>query len=202
MTVQEFQDYWCDQHAPLAAKLPGLRRYILCPTIPSEYEREQQPDFDGVSEMSFEDVAAFERAKQSPEYKAVAADLANFVGERTELLENEVELISAYPTPEERKTMVKYIAMLFLKDGVPIQEFQHHWKDVHGPINVGNSKIMKRYVQSHILPEMFDGPNPPRYGGLPEAWYESLDVIGILRAIPMPCATRTGPTFAAVSTRS
>jgi hypothetical protein len=40
---------------------------------------------------------------------------------------------------------------------------------------------MRRYVQSHVLPERFAGPNPPPYAGLPEAWFDS------------PEAMRNGP---------
>jgi uncharacterized protein (TIGR02118 family) len=173
MSVEEFQRYWREKNAPIASKLPGLRHYIQCHTLPAEYERETPPDYDGVAEMWFDDLGAFDRAEASPEYQAMLADTKNFVSESMPLIETEVSLVDAYPTPEERKAMVKYIAMLYLKDGVPIADFQRHWKDVHGPINVQNIKGMRRYVQSHILPAMFEGSNPPPYGGLPEAWFDS-----------------------------
>ena len=105
------------------------------------------------------------------------ANAEGLTSEMTPLFADEVVLADNFPTPNDRKDFVKYIAMLYLKDGVPIGDFQRHWKDVHGPINVRNIKGMKRYVQSHILPQMFEGPNPPPYGGLPEAWFESVSAM-------------------------
>jgi uncharacterized protein (TIGR02118 family) len=177
MSVEDFQRYWREKHGPVAGRVPGLRRYIQCQTLLQEYERETPPDYDGVEETWWDDVAAFERAKATAEYQATTADMGSFVGESMQLLEDEVSLKDAYPSAQERQAMVKYIAMLFLKEGVPIQAFQSHWKDVHGPINVQNLKGMKRYVQSHVLPAMFEGPNPPPFGGLPEAWFDSVEAM-------------------------
>ena len=177
MSVEAFQRYWREKHAPIAARVPGVRRYIQCHTLPAEYQRETPPDYDGVAEVWWDDVAAFERSKGTPEHQAMKADEANFVGESTPLLANEVSLVDAYPTAKERQSMVKFIAMLYLKEGVPIAEFQRHWKDVHGPINVENIKGMKRYVQSHVLPSVFEGANPPPFGGLPEAWFDSVEAM-------------------------
>lgn len=173
MSVEEFQQYWKESHGPLAADVPGLRRYIQCHTIREDYDG--PPEYDGVAELWWDDVAAFEQAAQTPEFQAVLADTQHFVGESMVLLANEVALVDDYPSPAEREGMVKYIAMLMLKDGVSITDFQHHWQHVHGPINVENIAGMKRYVQSHILPAMFEGPNPPPFGGLPEAWFDSVE---------------------------
>lgn len=177
MAVDEFQRRWRHEHGPLAAKTPGLRGYIQCLTLPEEYQGENAPDYDGVDEMWFDDMAALEQSRGTLESSALMANAGGLTSEMTPLFAEEVVLLDNFRTLDDRKGFVKYIAMLYLKDGVPIGDFQHHWKDVHGPINVRNIKGMKRYVQSHILPQMFEGPDPPAYGGLPEAWFESVSAM-------------------------
>ena len=43
LSVDEFQRSWRDEHGLLAAKVPGLRRYIQCLTLPEEYLGEKAP---------------------------------------------------------------------------------------------------------------------------------------------------------------
>src|SRR5690606_13595703 len=119
------------------------RGYIQCLTLPEEYQNEKVPDYDGVDEMWFNDLAALEQARNSPENQALQASAANLASDLKSFMAQEVVLLDNYPTPDERKDLVKYIAMLYLKEGVPISDFQRHWKDVHGPINVRNITGMK-----------------------------------------------------------
>jgi uncharacterized protein (TIGR02118 family) len=175
MSVEDFQKYWRDVHAPLVAKTPGLRRYIISPTLPEMYEGGATPDFDGIAELWFDDMAAYEASRNTPESKAGLEDSRNFVEKGTRLLATERVMIDAFPEPRDRQGMIRVIAMLKLKEGVPIEKFQDHWLNVHGPINVRNLSGMRRYVQAHVLPEMFKADKPPIYGGLPESWFDSLE---------------------------
>jgi uncharacterized protein (TIGR02118 family) len=175
MSVEEFQTYWRDVHGPLVAKVPGLRRYIQSPTLPELYDNEKQPDYDGVAELWFDSPEALDAARKSPEMQAVRADAQNFVASSVNLVGSEVALIDDFPSPRDRQSMVRYVAFLMKKDGVPIDEFQRHWRDVHGPINVQAIKGMRRYVQTHVLPEAFNSGIPPIYAGLPEAWFDSVE---------------------------
>ncbi len=60
MTRAEYNKYWLEQHAPLAANLiPGLRKYVQnhFVSIPGrEYEG------DGIVEMWYDDVEAFQKS--------------------------------------------------------------------------------------------------------------------------------------------
>lgn len=175
MSVEDFQAYWRDVHAPLVAKTPGLRRYIISPTLPELYEEEKAPDFDGIAELWYDDREALEAARKTPEMQAGLEDGRNFVGQSIRLIATEVPMIDAFPSPRERQSMVRVVAMLMLKEGVPIEEFQRHWREVHGPINVQTIQGMRRYIQAHVLPELFKGDNPPPFAGLPESWFDSLE---------------------------
>ena len=79
MSVEEFQRYWRETHAPIAARLPGLRRYVQCHTLPELYAGEHTPAYDGVAELWFDDMAALQQAMASPELKAAREDERNFV---------------------------------------------------------------------------------------------------------------------------
>jgi uncharacterized protein (TIGR02118 family) len=60
LTPEQFNRYWLEQHGPLAARMfPGLRKYVQnhFVTVPGrEYEG------DGIVEMWWDDVAAFENS--------------------------------------------------------------------------------------------------------------------------------------------
>ncbi len=79
MDVGAFQAYWANHHGPLASKIPGLRRYVQCHVRPSAYRAGREPRYDGVPETWFDDIDAMRASEQTPEYRAVRADEANFL---------------------------------------------------------------------------------------------------------------------------
>ena len=58
LSVEEFQRYWRETHAPIAARIPGVRRYVQCHVLPELYERENLPPYDGAAEVWFDDMDA------------------------------------------------------------------------------------------------------------------------------------------------
>ncbi len=77
MDTEEFSRYWRETHAPIGAKLPGLRKYVQNHSIAA-------PDgtpapYDGFAELWFDDVASLEHAMESPEGQAAVADTKNFL---------------------------------------------------------------------------------------------------------------------------
>ena len=81
----EFRAHWRDVHGPLAAKLPGLRRYHQNHVVDREqrgidYARGSH-DFDGISELWFDDLPSMQRAFSSDLVEEVAADEASFIGD-------------------------------------------------------------------------------------------------------------------------
>ncbi len=79
MPIDEFQQYWRENHAPLAAQFPGLRRYEQCHTRFSAYAQDREPRWDGISIIWFDDSKAMRAAQQSPEFERARADDPNFV---------------------------------------------------------------------------------------------------------------------------
>src|SRR5262249_45126527 len=82
-THEQFMKHWVEVHGPLAHAVPGLRRYVQN-HIQSVRRRADVPEteleIDGVAELWFDDLAAFEAAARTPEMKALRADGARFIG--------------------------------------------------------------------------------------------------------------------------
>lgn len=77
LEVDEFRRYWTETHAPIAAMLPGLRKYVQHHAVPGPDGSE--PAFDGFAEMWWDDAESMREALASPEGEAAQADVANFV---------------------------------------------------------------------------------------------------------------------------
>ena len=82
-THEQFVKHWIETHAPLAHKVPGLRRYVQN-HIRGERTRADieatAVEIDGIAELWFDDQAALETASRTPEMKALHADGALFIG--------------------------------------------------------------------------------------------------------------------------
>ena len=74
----EFARHWLETHAPLAKKMPGLRRYVVN-IVKRPPNRE--PDYSGVVELWFDDQASMKKAFSSPEGWATQKDTAAFTSD-------------------------------------------------------------------------------------------------------------------------
>ena len=79
LSVEEFQRYWRETHGPIAGRIPGVRRYVQCHTLPELYGRETPPSYDGAAEVWFDDMDALRVAFRSPEVAAAREDELNFI---------------------------------------------------------------------------------------------------------------------------
>jgi uncharacterized protein (TIGR02118 family) len=82
MSFQQFDDYWRNVHAPLAAKLPGVTKYTqrhIVPATPGG-EPENEIGIDGLAVLEYENAAAVETAWASEAGIAALADVPNFLG--------------------------------------------------------------------------------------------------------------------------
>jgi uncharacterized protein (TIGR02118 family) len=70
-TRAQFRKWWLEDHAEIARKLPGLRRYTVYPPSdafnPVTGALDGEPDQDGLAFLWFEDKEAAEAAFASPE---------------------------------------------------------------------------------------------------------------------------------------
>ena len=93
MAVDAFQRYWLEQHGPLYAGLPGLRRYVQSPARPGGYGTDRAPAYDGFSSSWFAGIDELRQAMDSRQYTAILDDLKNFTSSRGYLICREWGLI-------------------------------------------------------------------------------------------------------------
>ena len=79
LSVEAFQRHWTTTHAALAAKIPGVRRYVVSATRAGAYAAGRTPPYDGAALMWFASPDALKSAGASAEYQALIADRASFL---------------------------------------------------------------------------------------------------------------------------
>lgn len=79
MRVDEFQSYWREKHAPLAAKMPSQRRYVQNHVRRSAYADGRIPRYDGVAEAWFDNFDWLTNPPGTTDFAAIRADEANFL---------------------------------------------------------------------------------------------------------------------------
>src|ERR1043166_5834860 len=143
MSVEDFQKYWLTTHADSVSRMPGVRRYVQSHTLLSGY-RKGEPIYDGIAELWFDNTDALRALASTAEYAGVMADEVNFIDptKRKSIVTDEY-VIKDGPIPHDA---VKNIEFVTHKPGMPIEAFQKHWREVHGPLGA-SIPVVKRYVQ-------------------------------------------------------
>ncbi len=79
ISEEQFHRHWREVHAPLALRLPGLRRYVQSHRINHPGFGLSSP-YDGVAEVWFDDLATATAMRDSREYlEGAFADEPNFI---------------------------------------------------------------------------------------------------------------------------
>jgi uncharacterized protein (TIGR02118 family) len=87
MTPDQFRQWWLHEHAPLAARLPGVRRVVF--NAADDASATAEGGVDGVSELWFDSQQAFIDAYATDVGQQVAADSMAHVSSRTRLFVTE-----------------------------------------------------------------------------------------------------------------
>ncbi len=82
-SVEQFQNWWLNEHQPLARQLPNVKRVVF------NVVGNEDADYDGVSELWFENEADFAAAYASEIGQIVAADSMQNVSQRIRLIVTE-----------------------------------------------------------------------------------------------------------------
>lgn len=167
--VEDFQDYWRFTHGDLVRKIPDIKGYVQCHTLLSGYKRPTPPPADGIEEIFFNSLESAKALETSAEGLAAISDLENFADtSRLCRIITEEVLIKEGATHGD---MVKNIEFVSRKAGMPLEDFRHYWKHIHGPL-AAKIKMIKHYVQSHTLLTEYEKDTPPAYDGTAETWFE------------------------------
>ncbi len=96
MTKEEFRKVWEAEHAPMVRKVPGVRKYVLSFVVQEPATANapiQAMNVDAMAELWYDDFAALDRAKASPELQAVLANGTKYLGAIKTFITEEVEII-------------------------------------------------------------------------------------------------------------
>jgi uncharacterized protein (TIGR02118 family) len=194
MSVDAFQEHWRTAHADVVRKLPGLRRYTQSHTLASGY-RKGEPAWDGIAELWFDSMEVLRALAGTPENAAVQADEARFIDHaKMATILTDDHVIKDGPVPPGG---VKNVEFITHKPGLPIEEFQRYWREVHGPIAARIPQI-RRYVQSHVRLGIYASGRTPVYDGLAITWFDDTQAMRASAASPEYARTRADePNFLA-----
>lgn len=81
-TVEEFNDYWRNVHAPIAVRFPNLvsyKQHLTVGTVTRGDVPAPEADVDGISELTFDSREDLEAALAGDVAREAADDAANFM---------------------------------------------------------------------------------------------------------------------------
>ena len=177
MSREACQRHWREIHAPLARRIPGIRRYVQSHVLSMNGE---EPSFDGMAEIWVDDEAAAISVFRSKEYMEGAyLDEPNFVDiKRAVRLRTEDQVLRAGEPMTKDTRLVKRISLVKRKPDMDREEFFRYWRDVHGPLALKLPGLL-RYVQCHAVPSMYANGDP-LFDGAAQVWFS--DVAAMERA--------------------
>jgi uncharacterized protein (TIGR02118 family) len=168
MPVEEFQAYWRTQHPELVKKLPGLRRYVQSHTLRTGYDK-RQPAYDGIAEVWFDDTKSLRALRETPEMAAVQADEVKFIDRITMgLIITDDYVIKDGPT---QPGMAKGIGFVKRRPGMSVEDFQRHWREIHGSLGLAVPGL-RRYEQSHTRLAAYAQGREPKWDGISLIWFD------------------------------
>jgi uncharacterized protein (TIGR02118 family) len=172
---EQFHRHWREVHAPLARRIPSLKRYVQSHRLPQQIPGFAAPPYEGVAEVWFESLDAALHMRESPEYREGAfKDEPNFIDPAglIRLLTRE-NVVVAGPEIAIDTPGIKGLFLVKRKPGMSVAEFQDYWRTRHAPL-VPKTPGLRRYVQCHVLPEMYESDIPPAYDGVAELSWPDL----------------------------
>jgi uncharacterized protein (TIGR02118 family) len=148
-----------------------------------------------MAELWFDNTDAMRAQAGTPEFAAVQADEPNFmdVSSSGSIITQE-HLIKDGAIPTDG---VKNVEFVTHKPGLPIEDFQKHWREIHGPLGAA-IPVVKRYVQSHTRLSIYQKGKTPLYDGVALTWFDSTQAMRTSATTPEYERTREDePNFIA-----
>jgi uncharacterized protein (TIGR02118 family) len=175
----EFRRHWLEVHGPLAARLPGLRRYHQNHVVDSrqfaiDHARGSWA-VDGISELWFDSEEDMNRAVSSEEYQEVARDHHLFVGQ-TALITAVQNVV--VPVDRSAGSLVKRMSILTRKPGLTPEQFKEEWWGFHAEA-VSKFPNLMGYTQNLVTWRSAGLGEPASYEALPidgmvELWFRTV----------------------------
>ena len=174
LSVDDFRNYWLNEHAAVIRAIPELRKYVAAIRLLSAY-RNHEPLYDGISEAWFDDEAVLRATADAAPRRAAKADDAKFVdmSKTGSIIVDEIVQKAGTPPGDGA---VKMFSMLTRKPGTDVAAFQAYWRTHHGPLAAKIPQV-RRYIQCHVGPSSYAGGASPRYDGVAELWFDNFNAV-------------------------
>jgi len=174
-----FRQHWIGVHGPLAARLPGLGTYRQNHILERLYEAGDSPvqAIDGISQLSFDSVAAMERSDASPEYAACKEDIPKFQGGITILV---IEADELMPHAGGRPAPAKVIWVSTRRSGQPADGLRQRWLDAYDGAAAqvpGARRFVQNFVTDRGHPVAAGVPSGDASGAeaVSELWFDDAE---------------------------
>jgi uncharacterized protein (TIGR02118 family) len=132
LTPEQFRKHWLEVHGPLAARLPGLRRYhqnhvVDASQLAIDHARGAW-EVDGFSQLWFDDTDAMRRAIEVPELRPDLPDIVNFCGD-VKLVICQPNVV--VPVVADAGPLVKRMSILTRRPDITAERFRDEWFGFH-----------------------------------------------------------------------
>lgn len=181
VSPEEFRTRWHEGHAAVVEAAPDdappIRRHVQNHALPALYEEGEEPAFDGLSELWFDDWQAIRAWLDHPYYEdAVAPDEAEFLDRRRcRSFVTQPTVIDVDPAGDDA---IKVVSVLDRKDDVSLAEFHRYWRQDHAEIVESMDvweEYVNHYVQHHAIDEVDPSVSAPvAHDGVVESWFDDL----------------------------
>ena len=188
---EAFRAYWREHHGPLAAQAPKLREYwqnVVTERLQRGIDFVRGPwDFDGVSQLWFDDAAQASQAFAQSDIAAdLVADEAHFLG-GLHIVTAEQRVVIPVPPTAARQRLLKRMSTLRRRADVSEGDFRREWI-AHGEM-VKKMPGVSAYRQNVIVGREATKGTPCSYEELPidgivELWFESPETLEAAFASP------------------
>jgi uncharacterized protein (TIGR02118 family) len=181
LTPQEFRRHWREVHGPLAARLPGLRRYhqnlvVDASQLAIDHARGSW-EVDGFSQLSFDDVESMRRAVEASEFQPTVPDIPKFCSDIKVVTcqPNAVVPVAANAGP-----LVKRMSLLTRRPDITAERFRDEWFGFHAEAVKKFPNIMG-YTQNLVIDRVAaDLAGSASYeqapiDGIVELWFRSVE---------------------------
>ena len=192
MSLESFREHWRSVHGPLAAKLPGLRRYHQnhvadASQLAIDHARGEW-DVDGFSQLWFDDQDAMRLAVSSPAFPATVTDIPNFVGSiKIAVCQPNVVV----PVSPDAGPLIKRMSILRRRPDIDAERFRKEWFGFHAEA-VSRFPNLMGYTQNLVVGRSVNLEDSASYeqvpiDGIVEMWFRNTD--DLQAAFRSPAAT-------------
>lgn len=173
MPVDEFQDYWLNEHPKAVMQMPGLQRYVQDHPLPQGYAKRALPA-DGVAETWWPDTATMKQNGSGSIWDMLVADEEKFIDRTSlQLLLVEEHVMKEQPVSDD---CFKIIEFIHRKPGMSVEDYQQHWRFNHGPMGA-EIPAVRRYVQNHPRVSAYANGKTPCHDGYAMVWFDSMEAM-------------------------